>query len=97
VAEGIAEFSRLDIVCVNAGISGGGRLWELTERTRTHALSVRVVGPVDGSVSHVSISWADWCRRGRRRRPIGSRQHRSNEVGSVCVSGRNIASPSRTS
>ncbi|MCU1653863.1 MAG: Short-chain dehydrogenase/reductase, partial [Pseudonocardia sp.] len=33
VAEGVAEFGRLDIVCANAGMASSGVLWELDERT----------------------------------------------------------------
>jgi SDR family mycofactocin-dependent oxidoreductase len=44
VAEGIAEFGRLDIVCANAGIGSVARCWEFTERQWQDTLDVNLTG-----------------------------------------------------
>ena len=44
VAEGIAEFGRLDIVCANAGILSVGGVWELTERQWQEMIDINLTG-----------------------------------------------------
>ncbi|HEY1969488.1 MAG TPA: mycofactocin-coupled SDR family oxidoreductase [Pseudonocardia sp.] len=44
VAEGIAEFGRLDIVCGNAGIGNIGAVWELTEHQWQEMIDVNLTG-----------------------------------------------------
>jgi SDR family mycofactocin-dependent oxidoreductase len=44
VAEGIAEFGRLDIVCANAGIASSGVVWELTEHQWQEMVDVNLTG-----------------------------------------------------
>jgi len=44
VAEGVAEFGRLDIVCANAGIASVGGLWELTERQWQEMIDINLTG-----------------------------------------------------
>jgi SDR family mycofactocin-dependent oxidoreductase len=44
VAEGIAEFGRLDIVCANAGILSTGGIWELTEHRWQEMADINFTG-----------------------------------------------------
>jgi len=44
VAEGVAEFGRLDIVCASAGILSMGGLWELTERQWQEMIDINLTG-----------------------------------------------------
>jgi SDR family mycofactocin-dependent oxidoreductase len=44
VAEGIAEFGRLDIVCANAGILSTGGIWELTEHQWQEMADINFTG-----------------------------------------------------
>jgi SDR family mycofactocin-dependent oxidoreductase len=44
VAEGIAEFGRLDIVCANAGVFNLAPIWEFTERQWQDVLDVDLTG-----------------------------------------------------
>jgi len=44
VAEGVAEFGRLDIVCGNAGIASSGTVWELSEREWQEVVDVNLTG-----------------------------------------------------
>jgi SDR family mycofactocin-dependent oxidoreductase len=44
VAEGVAEFGRLDIVCANAGIGGLGVIWELTEHQWQEMIDINLTG-----------------------------------------------------
>jgi (+)-trans-carveol dehydrogenase len=44
VAEGIAQFGRLDIVCANAGIGHGGAVWELTEAQWQETIDINLTG-----------------------------------------------------
>jgi SDR family mycofactocin-dependent oxidoreductase len=44
VAEGIAEFGRLDTVCANAGIVGSGVVWEFTEHQWQEMVDINLTG-----------------------------------------------------
>jgi SDR family mycofactocin-dependent oxidoreductase len=44
VAEGMAEFGRLDIVCANAGILSTGGIWELTEHQWQEMADINFTG-----------------------------------------------------
>jgi NAD(P)-dependent dehydrogenase (short-subunit alcohol dehydrogenase family) len=44
VAEGVAEFGRLDIVCANAGIGSIGVIWELTEHQWQEMIDINLTG-----------------------------------------------------
>jgi len=44
VAEGVAEFGRLDIVCANAGIGSAGVLWELDEHVFQEMIDINLTG-----------------------------------------------------
>ncbi len=44
VADGVAEFGRLDVVLANAGILNAGRLWEIEAEQLREVLDVNVVG-----------------------------------------------------
>jgi SDR family mycofactocin-dependent oxidoreductase len=44
VAEGIAEFGRLDIVCANAGVGNFAPIWEFTEEQWQDVLDVNLTG-----------------------------------------------------
>jgi NAD(P)-dependent dehydrogenase (short-subunit alcohol dehydrogenase family) len=44
LAEGVAEFGRLDIVCANAGIGGIGVAWELTEHQWQEMIDINLTG-----------------------------------------------------
>ncbi|MGQ0479815.1 MAG: mycofactocin-coupled SDR family oxidoreductase [Pseudonocardia sp.] len=44
VAEGIAEFGRLDIVCANAGIGSSGVLWEISEADWQEMIDINLTG-----------------------------------------------------
>lgn len=44
VAEGLAEFGRLDIVCANAAIAGSGTVWEFTEQQWQEMIDIDLTG-----------------------------------------------------
>ena len=44
VADGVAEFGRLDIVVANAGIMNAGRLWEITPEQWNAIIDVNLTG-----------------------------------------------------
>ncbi len=44
VAEGVAEFGRLDVVCANAGIASAGLTWKLDERTWQEMIDINLTG-----------------------------------------------------
>jgi SDR family mycofactocin-dependent oxidoreductase len=44
VADGVAEFGRLDIVCANAGIGSAGVLWELDEHVFQEMIDINLTG-----------------------------------------------------
>ena len=44
VADGVAEFGRLDIVVANAGIMTAGRLWELSPEQWNEVIGVNLTG-----------------------------------------------------
>jgi SDR family mycofactocin-dependent oxidoreductase len=44
VADGVAEFGRLDIVVANAGVMNAGRLWEITPEQWQSVIDVNLTG-----------------------------------------------------
>lgn len=44
VADGVAQFGRLDVVVANAGVLGWGRLWELTDEQWDTVIGVNLTG-----------------------------------------------------
>ncbi len=44
VADGVAEFGRLDIVCANAGIASSAPCWELTEQQWQEMIDINLTG-----------------------------------------------------
>ena len=44
VAQGLAEFGSIDIVCANAGISSYGKTWELSESSWQDTIDVNLTG-----------------------------------------------------
>lgn len=44
VADGIAEFGRIDIVCANAGIASFGPAWELSEEVWQEMIDINLTG-----------------------------------------------------
>ena len=49
----LAEFGRVDIVCNNAGVAGGGNTWELSADDWAWVIGVNLVGVVNGVRSFV--------------------------------------------
>ena len=49
----VATFGRVDVVCNNAGVSGGGPIWDFTEADWTFLLGVNLWGVIHGVRSFV--------------------------------------------